>query len=137
MIYSFLSILLTANSNNDWMWHLLPYLFGTFAIIWIITYIYGRIHESTREKFENEDKKEKYLLKRVYDEGFSLQKNLDDEEMFIEFVVSPPYSSKNPWIVRMKTEKPDYGGFAPSGSMKYLTKEVFSISDAELNDLIK
>ena len=137
MKFSLLSILLTASSNNNWMWHLLPYLFGAFAVYMIITYIYNRIYESTREKFENEDKKEKYLLKRASNEGFAAQNNLDEEEMFIEFVVSPPYSSKNPWIVRMKTEKPDYGGFAPTGSMKYVTKEVLSISDDELNDLIK
>ena len=84
MKFSLLSILLTASSNNNWMWHLLPYLFGAFAVYMIITYIYNRIHESTREKFENEDKKEKYLLKRVSDEGFALQKNLEDEEMFEE-----------------------------------------------------
>ena len=135
MKISLLSTLLSANS--DTIWHLLPYTIGAFVIIVICTIIYGTIHESTREKLENEDKKEKYLLKRVSDEGFNLQKNLKEDESFVMFLVRPPYSSKKPWRVKRITEKPSSGGFTAAGTMEESSKMIFSISDAELNELIK
>jgi predicted phosphohydrolase len=139
MKFSLLSVLLTANSNNNWMWHLLPYLFVGFILICVCFFVYAYFWDKTREKLENEDEKEKYLLKRVSDNKQSiLKKELKEGEYFVMFFVMPPYSSsKTPWKVKMVVKKASSGGFTPAGQMVESNRVVFSIYDSELSDLIE
>ena len=101
-----------------------------FAIL-IIFWVIGQIREATREKLENEDKKENYLKKRFLNETFDLK----DDEFSAEIQITKPYSKNKPWEVYKVADR----GYQGSGSFKnqHKSTHLLSITDSELDELIK
>jgi len=106
-----------------------PELYLCF-IVAIILFGYALIFNLTREKLENEDKKEEYLKRKFHNETLSLK----EDEFSAEIIVHKPYSKKKPWVVKKSADR----GFQGSGSFKSQHKDylLYEILDDDLDKLI-
>ena len=120
--------LLPLKSVDTSLWTRLA-IFGLaiLIIIWII----GKVREGSREKLENEEKKEDYLKKRFLNETFDLK----EDEFSAEIQITKPYTRNKPWKAYKVTDR----GYQGAGSFKSEQKatHLLSILDSELDDLIK
>jgi hypothetical protein len=112
-------------------WYTPLAIFG--IVIIIIFWLLKQVREGTREKLENESKKEAYLKDRFFAET-TVQEDgngLDPKEI----EVIKPYTRKKPWEVYLVVDR----GFQGAGSFKdqYKSTHLLSILDSELDELIK
>lgn len=122
-----INYLLLVSSDTAWWRPIGIFCLAIFIIFWIA----GKIREASREKLENEDKKEGYLKERFLNETFDLK----EDEFSAEIEITKPYTRSKPWEVYKVTDR----GYQGAGSFKnqHKSTHLLSILDSELDELIK